>query len=153
MTRLHASLLLVAMPWLAQTLHCTPHLSYSHVTRSIACHTRITSQCVLVAERDDAAPDGTVQPDNGYPGRAMVRSVFEVIFEVQRVFFDVLAGLLAVGLVLNVCGIGYDITPDGGFVVKPISEFRRDAADARFSRAAAQSVGEPTIFMDPPSNP
>lgn len=91
---------------------------------------------ITAAENSDNSTE-----DDGYPGREIVRSVFAVIFDVQRVFFDVLAGLLALGLVLNVCGIGYDFSREEGLVIKPLTEFRQDARDQQFVRAASSTVG------------
>ena len=94
--------------------------------------------------------------DDGYPGREVIRSIFAVIFEIQNVFFNVLGVLLACGLALNVCGLGYEFTPDG-FVVKPLTEWREINADRRFARAADQwalfgTMPEPGTRLMPSSD-
>lgn len=65
----------------------------------------------------------------------------DAIFVVQSVITQGLGALLGLGLLLNICGIGYTITKDG-VVIRPLSEMRQDVADRRFVRDASRTVNE-----------
>ena len=131
----------------AYHLPVRPHLSGASTT--LANYARPTHQtrfCSVIAVQNSS------DDDRGYPGREVVRRAFAVIFEVQNVFFNILTGLLAVGLLLNVCGIGYDFTRQEGLVIKPLAEFRQDASDRRFLRAASQ-MGSDSVGAAPANTP
>lgn len=82
------------------------------------------------------------QEENEYPGQPIVRAVLDVFFNIQKVFFDGLAAALFVGLLVNLLGFGYTFD-ESGLVVKPLSAFRQDVADERFTRAATRLVNDP----------
>ena len=53
----------------------------------------------------------------------------EVIFVIQSAVVQVLGFGLGLGLLLNVCGIGYHFSRADGLIIKPISEFRQENAE------------------------
>ena len=93
------------------------------------------------------SPKSPETDDEGYPGRETLRSLKDGLFVVQDVVTQGLFGLVACGLLLNVCGIGYNISPREGVVIKPQSEMRQEGEQRRFTRAAKQ------LFRPDPAPP
>ena len=80
-------------------------------------------------------PEQKNDEDAGYPGRETVRKVAWALFEVQEVFFQFLGAALALGLIVNLCGFGYEFNRQDGLVVKPLTEFRQENRDRQNSSA------------------
>lgn len=122
------------------------------VMQSRICPRYAAPSIVLLQDDDELPPDsnGSKQSsdDNVSPLQKLVRRVFDVIFIVQSFVIQGLGYALGVGLVLNLCGIGYRFNAQEGLVIKPLSEMRDEISDRRFTRDAARLMDEPPPFRD-----
>ena len=100
---------------------------------------RMTAAVHLQQQPSNDADDRVVEDKNVVAqAKALGVALFEKIEVGFDVFTNVLGIMLALGLVLNICGFGYTFHGSKGLVVSPLSEMRAVNAEREFIRSAAE---------------
>ena len=99
----------------------------------------MTAAVHLQQQPSNDADDRVVEDKNVVAqAKALGVALFEKIEVGFDVFTNVLGIMLALGLVLNICGFGYTFHGSKGLVVSPLSEMRAVNAEREFIRSAAE---------------